>query len=254
MAHVLGKFATARENGYFKRENEAEIQAWRETMIKEGRMSEEEAKAAKPKKKRWEKDDGRSIVLMEILQQETRINAPEAWKEKKVERRGSTGPPGPSKQHAMQAYRELYGGTLASISSTLAAPGMSFSRNGNSWNVVREAYRETPMQHSSAYKVAVMERQAKAAAAMVGARAVLYGTVSALVGVATVVTLCVCWADDLPKMNATLTSFQKGEEEVSPMLRSLREKALSLQSHFNRTAEANEGGLRQRLRDRFRIQ
>eukprot|EP00963_Diacronema_lutheri_P007481 scaffold649_cov347-Pavlova_lutheri.AAC.120 len=254
MAHVLGKFATVRENGYFKRENEAEIQAWRETMIKEGRMTEEEAKAAKPKKKRWEKDDGRSLVLMEILQQETRINAPEAWREKNVERRGCSEAPGPSKQHAMQAYRELYGGALSSISATMAAPGLSYARHGNSWNAVREASRENAQVQSAAHKAAVMERQAKAAAAMVGARAVLYGTMAALVGVAAAVTLCVHWADDLPRMKASLSSFHEGEEHASPMLRSIREKVFSLQTHFNNSAEANEGGLRQRLRDRFRIE
>lgn len=251
MANVLGRFAAVRENGYFKRENEADIQAWREKMVREGRMSEEEASKSKPKKKRWERDDGRSQVLMEILQQETRIEAPDAWKEKNVEKRGPSSAPAPSPKHALQAKKQVFGGAFYSLSSALSAPGLSLVRHRNAWEVVDETGTRGTRITPTAYQAAVLERQAKAAAGMVGARAVIYGTLAAVVGVASTATILVHWMDEFSDAKANASVLGLNGNDTPPFLRSIREKVSSLQLYLSSANDSEELGLRKKLRDRF---
>lgn len=92
MANILRGYGLAREQGYFKQEQEADVQRHRKRLIKEGKLSEEEAAALDSRAQQAQqgqagqagqdatfRDSEHSFeVLPEVLQQSARLHDPHA--------------------------------------------------------------------------------------------------------------------------------------------------------------------------------
>ena len=83
MAHVLRGYGQAREGAYFKHEQEADLQRHRTRLVKEGRLSEEEAEQANAAHRQRQQASLEECaqqfeVLGEIHAQQARVVDPQA--------------------------------------------------------------------------------------------------------------------------------------------------------------------------------
>lgn len=87
MANILRGYGLAREQGFFKQEQEADVQRHRQRLIKEGKLPEEAS--AKPASEEEKEAAAMAAfeTLPEVLQQASRIHDPDALRRRQFDRR-----------------------------------------------------------------------------------------------------------------------------------------------------------------------
>eukprot|EP00892_Ulva_mutabilis_P009141 jgi/Ulvmu1/659/UM010_0030.1 len=131
MAQILGRYGLAREDGYFKQEQEADIQVLRRRLIDQGRFTEDYLGADAFTALRQSPDDV-SPVLMEVLQASARMDVPNAARHRIWELRKRAGLPPLPEAELARAVRQLRLGSAA-----LLVPAELSLSTRQSWRTAR---------------------------------------------------------------------------------------------------------------------
>lgn len=203
MAHILRGYGLAREQGYFKIEQEADLQRHKQRLVKEGKLPEEppppegqeQAAAGRQQRAAGQAQQGRGQgfttseaqyeVLAEVLQQQARLDDPQALRRKEYERRVKGEPPPLTEAELMRARSKLYalGAAVGHV------PRMSMGRNR--WGAMPAAGGGEGMDLATLSGVRQMTPEAREVASrtyVAGVRALVYGSLLGAIGLAAAVT------------------------------------------------------------------
>ncbi|KAI7839936.1 hypothetical protein COHA_006330 [Chlorella ohadii] len=202
MANILRGYGLAREQGYFKIEQEADLQRHKQRLVKQGKLPEEpsptegQEQAAAGRQqgaagqaagsgKGFTSSEAQYEVLAEVLQQQARLDDPQALRRKEYERRVKGEPPPLSEAELMRARSKLYalGAAVGHV------PRMSMGRNR--WGAMPAAGGGDGMDLATLSGVRQMTPEAREVASrtyVAGVRALVYGSLLGAIGLAAAVT------------------------------------------------------------------
>lgn len=175
----------ARESAFFKVEQEADLQRHRaRLLLGKGRIEEIAGACLGPPRKQTFEESVRVFeVLPEVLQQQARIDAPDAAKRREYVRRIKAGLPELSPSE-MQQYRSVVYGVAAAVGHV---PRMTFGRNR-----YYDAYHDaisTPEPAAAPLQWSAQAREAGRRAQALGTRAFVYGSALGVLAAALAGTL-----------------------------------------------------------------
>ena len=177
MARIFGGRLAAREGAYFKQEQEAAVQLRRRELQRAGKLAPDAARldggaagSASASAAARGRSQGAFEVGMEILQQQARIDDPDAWVRKQRSYRVRGEAPMPSDGETMRARRQIraWGQPLGHMTA------LSMSGRGR-FHVPRGQKYEYAMRVA---EVPSEGQEAAQRAYRAGVRALLYGTPS----------------------------------------------------------------------------
>ncbi|PRW20197.1 hypothetical protein C2E21_9216 [Chlorella sorokiniana] len=202
MAHILRGYGLAREQGYFKVEQEADLQRHKQRLVKEGKLPEEPppgegqepgaagrqqgaAGQAQGRGQGFTSSEEQYEVLAEVLQQQVRLDDPQALRRKEYERRVKGEPPPLTEAELMRARSKLYalGAAVGHV------PRMSMGRNR--WGAMPAAGGGDGMDLATLSGVRQLTPEAREVASrtyVAGVRALVYGSLLGAIGLAAAVT------------------------------------------------------------------
>lgn len=174
MARIFGGRLAAREGAYFKQEQEAAVQLRRRELQRAGKLAPDAARldggaaSASAAAAARGRSQGAYEVGMEILQQQARIDDPDAWVRKQRSYRVRGEAPMPSDGETMRARRQIraWGQPLGHMTA------LSMSGRGR-FHVPRGQKYEYAMRVA---EVPSEGQEAAQRAYRAGVRALLYGT------------------------------------------------------------------------------
>eukprot|EP00887_Chlorella_sp_A99_P000251 scaffold13.g251.t1 len=264
MANILRGYGLAREQGYFKQEQEADLQRHKQRLIKEGRLPPDSPKGPQPSME----DSAQTFeVLFEVLSQQARVEDPEAAARKEYERRikGEPPPLGPEELRRYRAASAGAGGGMYVIGAAVGhvprthlgrgryqapqAPAPSAAEGFGDWTLGPRA-------------LSPEAREAARRSFLASVRSLVYGSVAAAVGLASGATLAV-WALEIHSAEDLRAHVQQG---FAPASAAIRGWLLPVQAAAQRwlggggaaTAPRGEGGgllagseFQRRLKERY---
>ncbi|CAK0786268.1 hypothetical protein CVIRNUC_009481 [Coccomyxa viridis] len=179
MSNPIVRYAIARENGFFKVEQEADIQRHRQRMVNAGHIEDIARGSFGPKRTQTFEQSAKTFeVLAEVLQQQARVDAADAAQRQMYERKVRGELPTLTEAE-MQQYRSALYGVAAAVGhvpklslSGRHRYGALASASGGGAAPPREVGTWSPQAQEAARR-----------AYMAGARSLLYGSALGIGGV-----------------------------------------------------------------------
>eukprot|EP00884_Botryococcus_braunii_P008535 jgi/Botrbrau1/17683/Bobra.0166s0107.1 len=173
---ALRAYAQARESSFFKLEQEADLARHRSRMVSEGRLEDIAGANLRPRRHLTLEESVQMFeVLPEVLQQQTRVDDPNAVNRKEIVRRIRAQLPKLTEEEAWRYRTSMYGvaGLLGS-----AVPQVRLGRD-RYWRAYQAAIS---LSKTAQGPVSPAATELAARSVATGARSLMYGTGIAIIG------------------------------------------------------------------------
>ncbi|KAL4422961.1 hypothetical protein ABPG75_009158 [Micractinium tetrahymenae] len=197
-AHILRGYGLAREGAHFKFEQEADLQRHRKRLEKEGKLPEQPeaaageagAAAARHASKGFQASEHNYETLAEVLQQQARIDDPNALRRKQYERRIKGEPPPLSEAELMRARSKLHalGAAVGHV------PGR-ISMGRTRWEVLQQGGGGGGDLAAGVRQLSPEAREVASRTYVAGVRALVYGSLLGALGLAAAASYAIKAAD-----------------------------------------------------------
>ncbi|KAK9918900.1 hypothetical protein WJX75_007942 [Coccomyxa subellipsoidea] len=224
MSNPITRYAVARENGFFKVEQEADIQRHRQRLINQGHIEDIAAGAFGPRRQQTLEQSAETFeVLAEVLQQQARLDDPTAAARQVFERKVRGELPALTEAE-MQRYRSALYGVAAAVGH---APKMSLAGRHRYGALYAASGAPPPVRTDTP-----QAREAARRAFTAGARSLLYGSALGIGGVILLSSLALRAMDVRSPADFKL----RVQEAANPFAQSLKSSLQPLKARLQDTA------------------
>ncbi|BDA49223.1 hypothetical protein COCOBI_13-3330 [Coccomyxa sp. Obi] len=226
MSNPITRYAIARENGFFKVEQEADIQRHRQRLINQGHIENIAAGAFGPRRQQTLEQSAQTFeVLAEVLQQQIRLDDPTAAARQEFERKVRGQLPALTEAE-LQQYRSALYGVAAAVGH---APKMSLAGR-HRYGALYAASGGGPPARTP--PMTPQAREAARRAFTAGARSLFYGSALGIGGVLLLGSLALRAMD----IRSTADFKARAQQAANPLAQSLRDGLLPLKSRMQGVA------------------
>ncbi|EIE24794.1 hypothetical protein COCSUDRAFT_65518 [Coccomyxa subellipsoidea C-169] len=226
MTNPITRYAVARENGFFKIEQEADIQRHRQRLINQGHIEDIAAGAFGPRRQQTLEQSAQTFeVLAEVLQQQARLDDPTAAARQEYERKVRGQLPALTEAE-MQRYRSALYGVAAAVGH---APKLSLAGRHRYGALYAASGASPPTTVDTPTPQA---REAARRAFTAGARSLLYGSALGIGGVVLLSSLALRAMDVRSPADFKL----RAQEAANPLAHSLKSSLQPLKGRMQAAA------------------
>ncbi|CAL5226834.1 g9698 [Coccomyxa viridis] len=232
MSNPIVRYAIARENGFFKVEQEADIQRHRQRMVNAGHIEDIARGSFGPKRTQTFEQSAKTFeVLAEVLQQQARVDATDAAQRQIYERKVRGELPMLTEAE-MQRYRSALYGVAAAVGH---APRMSLAGRHRYGELYASGGGVAPPKETGTWSPEA--REAARRTYMAGARSLFYGSALGLGGVVLIGSLALRILD----VRSPADLRERMQSAVQPLGANVRETLSPMKKSMQATIQAWTG-------------